>query len=44
MYLLAMVGTLMLIQTYREKNLQRKKFQLNKNYMNIIGFKDYQLE
>ena len=42
MYLLAMVGTLMLIQTYREKVLQRKKFQLNKNFMNIIGFKDCQ--
>ena len=39
MYLLAIVGTLMLIEGIKEKNRQIKKFQLNKNYMIIIGYK-----
>ena len=41
MYLLAIVGTLMLVEVLRE--LEKKK-KLKKNYMNIIGFKVYHLE
>ena len=41
MYLLAIVGTLMLIEGIKEKNRQKKKIKLNKNYMIIIGYKAY---
>ena len=44
MYLLAIVGTLMLIDGYREKNQIKKKVLIKKNYMIIIGFRVFHLE
>tara|TARA_Y100000768_G_scaffold252049_1_gene191496 strand:- start:104 stop:631 length:528 start_codon:yes stop_codon:yes gene_type:complete len=44
MYLLAIVGTLMIIEGVKEVDQARKKIIIKKNYMNIIGFKDFHLE
>ena len=45
MYLLAIVGTLMIIEGVKEVDQARKKIIIKKkNYTNIIGFKDFHLE
>ena len=39
MYLLAIVGTLMLIEGIKERNRLKSKVKIKKNYMIIIGYK-----
>ena len=39
MYLLAIVGTLMIIEGVKEVDQARKKIVIKKNYISIIGFK-----
>ena len=44
MYILAIIGTLMLVQGVTELDRARKKIVQKKNYMNIIGYMDFHLE
>ena len=44
MYILAILGTLMLIQGVSEIDKARKKIVVRKNYILIIGYMDYPLE
>jgi len=41
MYLLAIVGTLMIIEGIKEVDQARKKILIKKNYTNIIGFRGF---
>ena len=44
MYVLAMIGTLMLVEGVKEIDMVRKKIFLKKNYILIIGYTDCHLE